>query len=540
MLRRYILLFGLAILITGTAVGQTPELVMDIYPGATGSSGEYLTSFKGHVYFSADDGVSGSEVWRSDGTENGTFIYAHLFEGLTASRPHGFFVFNENLYFAGTHNIPSGFDIFLFRTDGNGTSEVVDEDAHPIVDFENPYLGIGDYLYLGANDITNGNVLYRVNATSGGAELVSTVNNPYNFAELNGQLLFSGNVLGNRELWHSDGTPAGTEVLAELNPSGDGNPYELTRFGDHVYFGATDGTGLELWRTDGTEQGTEVVKDIGAVPAIGSFPHDLTEYDGHLYFSAFGDEGSELWRTDGTEEGTELVADINPSGSSDPEQLIVFQNQLFFVATSDNLEQLWRSDGSQAGTVKVSDSVVQIRSLMEHNGLLYFVGKDSGDQFGFELWQSDGTSGGTEMVADINPGTEGIGESFDNAWLTSVGDDLFFIADDGTHGRELWALNTTSSSAEVPEKSSRVNLSIYPNPAVDYIRVSVESEIATHLSFELYDVQGRLVGTKQAFMSGTSDKIEIETRDLPSGVFFLRTQLIDAKVSDVSVISILK
>jgi ELWxxDGT repeat protein len=57
-----------------------------------------------------------------------------------------------------------------------------------------------------------------------------------------------------------------------------------------------------------------------------------------------------------------------------------------------------------------------------------------GEDTGRELWQSDGTPGGTKLVADIHPGP---GDSHP-AELTPVGRALYFSADDGTRGRELW------------------------------------------------------------------------------------------------------
>lgn len=522
----YFLLIGLTA--KGPAVGQSPELVLDINPGSDGSAAEHLTGYNGQVYFSADDGSSGSEVWRSDGTPGGTILYHEIFDDFTASRPHGFTVFGGNLYYAGTHNIPGGFDMFLFRSDGSDSIEIVDEDAHPIVDMESPYGDVGDYLYFAANDGVNGNVLYRTLGTGGGATLVSTVNNPINFANLNGTLLFSGNTLGNRELWHSDGTPAGSAMITEINPGGDSSPYSLTVFGGHVYFGADDGTGLEVWRSDGTDTGTTKVKDISSFPVLGSFPQGFTEYDNHLYFSAASSGNSQLWRTDGTEPGTELVADINPGGASDPKEFLVFQDLLYFVATTPGgPQQLWRTDGTEGGTLKVTEEVIDARSLVIHNGLLYFVGQDSGGQFGLELWQSDGTSDGTTMVADINPGSDGIGESFEKDWLTSVGDDLFFIADDGVHGRELFVLKTTSSSLDELELSEGFSLSIFPNPASDYLTVSVDSNVHEGVTFEIYDIQGRLVQSAYTILSGANNVHVLKTGGLPAGIYLLKTELRD-------------
>lgn len=64
-----------------------------------------------------------------------------------------------------------------------------------------------------------------------------------------------------RELWHSDGTTS--TLLADLRAGTPGsNPYPLTTWGSHVYFGATSATGRDLFRTDGTVAGTELVHDL--------------------------------------------------------------------------------------------------------------------------------------------------------------------------------------------------------------------------------------------------------------------------------------
>src|SRR5262249_38794869 len=118
---------------------------------------------------------------------------------------------------------------------------------------------------------------------------------------------------------------------------------------------------------------------------------------------------------------------------------------LFFTA-DDGVHswELWKSDGTDAGTVLVRDiypgALPSIpTSLTVFNGTLYFVAlSDSG----FELWQSDGTAAGTVLVQDINPGPGSSiapAVALTNRPLTVAGGRLFFAADDGTSGVELWA-----------------------------------------------------------------------------------------------------
>src|SRR5262249_46091355 len=63
----------------GTAPGTV--LVKDINSGGAGSSPDGLTNLNGVVFFSADDGKTGRELWKSDGTARGTVLVKDVFTG---------------------------------------------------------------------------------------------------------------------------------------------------------------------------------------------------------------------------------------------------------------------------------------------------------------------------------------------------------------------------------------------------------------------------------------------------------------------------
>jgi ELWxxDGT repeat protein len=89
--------------------------------------------------------------------------------------------------------------------------------------------------------------------------------------------------------------------------------------------------------------------------------------------------------------------------------------------------------------------------LTNANGTIYFAGSLF-DVNGTELWRSDGTAAGTVLTADINPGFF----SSSPADLTVAGGHLFFSADDGVHGRELWDPPISPATGGFVEHDGRI------------------------------------------------------------------------------------
>src|SRR5690606_28882163 len=71
----------------GTADGTL--MIKDIKPGSASSSIGYLTHVNHKLFFVANDGENGNELWKSDGTPEGTVMVKDIRSGKFGSNPTG-------------------------------------------------------------------------------------------------------------------------------------------------------------------------------------------------------------------------------------------------------------------------------------------------------------------------------------------------------------------------------------------------------------------------------------------------------------------
>ncbi|MCP9787052.1 ELWxxDGT repeat protein, partial [Cyanobium sp. N5-Cardenillas] len=367
----------------GTTAG-TSQLV-EINPIVSFSSAiapTFITPFDGGALFFADDGLSGNELWFTDGTAAGTRLLADIQPGATGSR-------------------------------------------NPVSPFRQLTVS-GSKVFFTANTTAEGNELWVIESVAAGPQLVTeivagsgsggiSVLTPFN----DGVFFYANDGINGVEAWFSDGTAAGTVSLGNLSPLATAGATNPTVVDDRIFFAVqvsnTPGVlGGELYVSDGTAASTtrvlaNVQWPINTVGAV----------DGKAVFIANdGVSGSELWISDGTPSGTKILKDIQPGGINSNGALgagagILFNGELYFrgTTTAEGAE-LWKTDGTEAGTVLVADinpgtgsSNVDFLFSTILNGRLYFRATTPGE--GLELWSTDGTTSGTSRVADINPGTAG-------------------------------------------------------------------------------------------------------------------------------------
>lgn len=286
------------------------------------------------------------------------------------------------------------------------------------------------------------------------AQLILDINpgnsngNPHRFVVFNGELFFEANDGTNgNEAWRYDGTV--TEMITDFNPSGDGNALEATEYNNELYYRAYDGSDWNLVKYDGT--------NVTSVDTIS--PTGLEVYNGNLYFNLFASDGSQyqLYHYNGT--SVTRDSNITPpfARQFDPREMTVYNGALYFTACGDEFgSEVWKYDGtdftriSNINTGTASDaepfaSDANPSGYTLFNGNLYFSANDGTN--GTELYEYDGTT--ISMVEDAIPGG-GINPSGDAIDMEFSGvvynGELYFAANDGSHGWELWKYDGSTAS----------------------------------------------------------------------------------------------
>lgn len=425
----------------GTAAG-TQEL-KDIQPGARSSSPDLSSSsyaiIGGKLYFSANDGTHGFELWETDGTPAGTKLAVDLWPGALSGRPTNLTASGSTLFFFGGSAVGNA-GLFALTA---GSVRVVRTGLrvpHAPVDLGGGKILFGAYASSAGSEpwISDGSpagtkmIKDLVPGISSGSPSFFTVVSP-------GRVLFRGATPATgAELLVTDGTAAGTTLVRDiLVDPGSSSPKSLTSgFGDALYMSANDGSGNEPWIVDSTGKCTKLDVRRGA---LGSLPREFTPCwisgKGLVFFVASdGRSGTELYKTDGTIAGTALVKDIVPGlGSSSPSKLVAAGDRLFFFPYTRQFgRELWVTDGTAAGTRMVKDidpgsGSPILRDAVGFHGKLYFVARAG--RSGYRLWCSDGTAAGTRMVSGADQPEA----------LTPSGDWLVFHAD--LSGRKLIAID---------------------------------------------------------------------------------------------------
>lgn len=407
----------------GTSQGTT--LLANL--GPNDQQTRQLTNIGGTLYFRGHSPSEGFELWKSNGTVAGTAMVRALKPGLMSSILTDFTNLQGTLYFSANGE--------LIKTNGTSAGTARVKDLHVGSSDEVSHLEVvGNTLYFTAKSPvgTSGVSLYQTTGTNSSTRPVASASGTTlaELTQVGSQLFFTRN---GYELWKYDpANPSAEQVYASFFQ----NPLrELAPIQGNLFF--VDGQ--FLMKTDGTAAGTDYL--------IGSYeqdPQNLFASGNVLYFS-FGDRGrggsgngQELWRSDGTVSGTVQVKNINPRFNegygygSYPNAFVESGGTLYFQAFDGLQYGLWTTDGTEPGTRLLAPTALPLADV---NGQFFYSRFDGGNVH-LMRWPA-----GQDTPIEVTRSGPGLGNSNPSKPISHLGK-LYFFAEDGIAGHELRRRNS--------------------------------------------------------------------------------------------------
>jgi len=510
--------------------------------GQAGSFPREFVKMGSFTFFSAEDGNNGRSLWRTDGTDLGTFVIGQF--GIDPIELT--VVTNGNistLFFVG-----GGFRQ-IFKSDGSsaGTKAVqtqliggVGQNPTNLRAFQGKLFYTATNTFINPNGEVEEDRLFKSDGTQNGTiEVAGSPIDPINLTVVGDKLFFSGVDLDNgRELWRTtvNGTPT---MLKNIRPNSSGsNPSNLIGVGSTLFFTANNGVnGIELWKSDGAigGNGTLRISDIAENdPGFAEF----TKFGGRLFFTT--PSTVSVGKTNVQRVNTSLTGIEPVSTGTRVHDLKVVGNTLYLFQTSQfGAHMLSRITTVNPNILLVKEfpqgnSGIPIEMAVAGNNLYFNI---TSLATGNELWKVNATTNLVTFVSDIYPevGNSNIHE------LKVCGSDLFFSANNLTNGQEPWRLANANAaqgddagerdaiSEVIPVESVQAapEIKVYPNPTSNFVNVDLPQNDLTG-TLSILSASGQLVRSVQSSEGEAS--IQLDVQDLPKGVYLVRWVQSDEQV----------
>lgn len=448
------------------AVEFTSQLVTNL-PVAGGSPCDSFPSagaaFKGYFYFAATDGsngVSGRELWRTDGTSGGTALFMDICPGAGDSSPANFVAAGSNLFFSASDGVHGQ---QLWRSDGTlaGTFPIT---AFPTNASIAEVTAIGNGACF-VKEIDYLPTLYRTDGTADGTfaltgpggfpttnELLSFDVSGTNIAFVTGQLDYYGYPT-NSILWRFSGTgpyftyqlTIQTNQFSELHIIGTNCYFVIASNYTEVQAGLTNLYYSELLcRTSIGTPSTTVQTVDSTPPAFASSGfYDFSEANGYLFYSWLSVDYGYFqyidtygpWKTIAPS-GAITAITTNGSGS---EQIIGKIGSTVYYW--DRHTGFFRTDGASSGVaiLDVGPLGFTPKTFQQAGSDFFFMGTTPHSANG--LGVTDLTSGGTREMTNAAPGPN----SNLNAFMGALSSLALYDATDDQIGDEPYRSDGTTS-----------------------------------------------------------------------------------------------
>lgn len=428
---------------------------------------------------------------------------------------------NNELYFVGR---TGAFGDELWKTDGTQQGTVLVKDVNPgnAHGLQSRYFKIaGNRLFFYGITPTEGNELWISDGTGAGTQLVKDIfpgagssidfaNGTHLFAALGSSLIFFANE-GQHDVqaWISDGTPAGTHLLKEISPGthvyGNTQPQSV-ELNQKLYFSARRVHPViqtpyeEIWVTNGTEAGTLQVTDLES--AENAFARVVDTLNGKVIYTIEDSDQplvAGLYAYSGTGNPLRISATVPFH-----ENVVHANQKMYFVAADSSLSpdtymEVFATTGNLNGTFiekniqngparetsrllgKFQDYIFVVSCHLDsssRNRLFYF----HPDSQAFYPLAPPG-------ALHQNPGGT-TSFLFDNDSTAYI--DCYFDAS----GEALWKIQRTLTSGLSVTPENSAGGSVYPNP-VTQREFHISGDLSKLTGLKVVSAEGRIILLQQ-------------------------------------------
>ncbi|MFC3160670.1 hypothetical protein ACFOEQ_21425 [Chryseobacterium arachidis] len=305
-----------------------------------------LETFNNQLFLAANDGISGKEIWKSDGTVAGTTLLKDIATNSGSGIPADFKILtlnNGKFYFIG--NTATGYQ--LFASDGTEAGTIPIRAMQNIGELNGA--STGNYFVFSGFDSTNGGSEPWVSdGTAAGTMLLkdilpgtsSSMGNG-KFFKFNNKIYFESNSNGTpgygNYIWETDGTTAGTVLFPTptnnllYGTSSDGQYLVLTKPNE----------GNRYWIANGNSAQTFEITDIGM-----SYNNNFIDLNSKIYLTGNKAKyGIELFSLDPISHESIIASDISRYSSSSPHSYELLNDNLIFIASDREFNnQIYKRD----------------------------------------------------------------------------------------------------------------------------------------------------------------------------------------------------
>ncbi len=421
-MRLFLLTITVLCMVSSAMAQYEATLVADINPGPESAIRESIWDqdyfspavYDGRLFFAADDGVHGRELWVYDAAINEVSLAVDINPGLGSSFLQHLIVYDGRLFFeAYNGDSEIGREIWVYDSATDEVSLAADISPSTIDGIDFPVL-YDNRLFFNAYDSENGYELWFYDAAKDVAALAADINPvgwsyPTQLTVYDDKLFFAAEDFEfGRELWSYDAVTEEATRITDINPGsglslGDDLLLRFAVYDDRLFF-VDARFNYDLWAYDvGTDE-TSLIKEAGGYfyltnyderlffrsgfydAATGetstvSLGDHLTVYDSKLFYSR---RSNGVGFYDATTGEASPVAENDLGDDSYPDGFVVYDGKLFFSAESETYgRELWAlSPASVSNAPSASPQTVRLHTPypnpVEHSASITFETTEAG------------------------------------------------------------------------------------------------------------------------------------------------------------------